>query len=33
MAHVQTESEWELEMCGRITEYLASYKIDEHKAE
>lgn len=23
MAHVQTESEWELEMCGRITEYLA----------
>ena len=23
MAHVQTESEWELETCGRITEYLA----------
>lgn len=23
MAHIQTESEWELEMCGKIVDYLA----------
>ena len=23
MAHIQTESEWELEMCGKIIDYLA----------
>ena len=23
MAHIQTESEWEIEMCGKIVAYLA----------
>lgn len=27
MAHIQTESEWELEMCGKIIDYLARENI------